>query len=120
MSTDRKSLLFLIIIMCILWIASLVVISGVISNPPGDIGKQENLALTATPTTIIYQPPTPTNTRVVIMIELTPGKSEFIEMLPTLPPNPDFTPVPGVTSNAKQIPAPIDIKELDIYEEIQK
>ena len=119
MSTDRKSLLFLIIIMCILWIASLVVISGVISNPPV-VGNQENLVLTATPTTTIYQPPTPTNTRVLLMLELTPGQMTVIEVLPTLPPDPNFTPVPGITSSAPQISAPIDARELDVYKEIQR
>ena len=119
MSTDRKSLLYLIIIICVLWIASMVVIVEVISNPL-IVGEQENLALTATPTFVIYQPPTPTNTRVIILLELTPGKPQIIEVLPTLPPDPDFTPVPGVTSNVPQIPAPIDVRELDVYKQMER
>jgi predicted secreted protein len=115
MSVDRKSLLYLIIIMCILWIASLVVVLKV----PQETVKQENPVFpVASPTA--YKPPTPTNTRVLLMLELTPGQIEVIEMLPTLPVDPNFTPVPGVTSNAIQIPAPIDVRELDVYQKMQR
>jgi len=115
MSADRKSLLYLIVIMCILWIASLVVVLKV----PQEAVKQENPIFPVVSPTI-YQPPTPTNTRILLMLELTPGQVEIIEVLPTLPPDPNFTPVPGVTSNVPQISAPVDMRELDVYQKMQK
>jgi hypothetical protein len=115
MSTDRKSLLYLIIIMCFLWIASLVVVLKV---PRETAGQENHVFPVVSPT--VYKPPTPTNTRVLLMLELTPGKIEVIEVLPTLPPDPNFTPVPGVTSNVPQISAPVDMEELDVYKQMQK